>query len=154
MCSFTGPGELVEEFELHDAGGRFVARFDAALPAVKVALEAHSRAHHLGARLETHDETREAAVTELGWLIEYVSWRQVTQRPDEFHAHLRRVVAQRREQLGLDPPPPDSGPAIARSRHRRHPPFWLRSAHAPAPDAPRTGRRSASSRYSGSVYLT
>ncbi|MEZ5257381.1 MAG: hypothetical protein R2705_10965 [Ilumatobacteraceae bacterium] len=32
VCSFTGPGELVEEFELHDAGGRFVARFDAALP--------------------------------------------------------------------------------------------------------------------------
>ena len=62
---------LVRQFEVRDDNGLFVARTDFAVPAVRLAIEAHSRRYHFGTTAEDSDEAREIAMTRIGWEVMY-----------------------------------------------------------------------------------
>ena len=73
------PG-IVRQFSVFDPRGRFVARADFAIPALKIAIEAHSRRFHFGPEREEHDSTREELLQAEGWIVRYVSRSQARNR--------------------------------------------------------------------------
>jgi hypothetical protein len=95
------PG-LVRQHEIRGSADEFIARVDLAVPAVRLAIEAHSRRFHAWPSRELSDEEREARATEEGWQFEYVTWRQATQTPAEVRRHIERLVARRARDLGVD----------------------------------------------------
>jgi very-short-patch-repair endonuclease len=66
------PG-MVRQHEVRRADGSFVARVDFAIPALKIAIEAHSRRHHFGLTPEENDAEREAALQAEGWIVRYIT---------------------------------------------------------------------------------
>jgi very-short-patch-repair endonuclease len=66
------PG-LVRQYEVRRADGTFVARVDFAIPALKVAIEAHSRRFHFGIDHEESDAQREAELHAEGWIVRYIT---------------------------------------------------------------------------------
>ena len=64
---------MVRQYELYSSG-RLVARFDLAIPRVRLALEAHSRAFHFGPINEQRDEDRDLRAAACGWEILYLGW--------------------------------------------------------------------------------
>lgn len=77
------------------AGGRVVARFDAALPEWKVGVEAHSAEWHDRPGRVWRDLERDNHVKALGWSVIYVTWT-LAQRPAEVLDLVRRTHAARR----------------------------------------------------------
>jgi len=67
-----GLGDIVGQYEVHDAGGSFVARLDIAVPARRRALEYDGVATH-GPRAWQRDEARYRRLRELGWEVESVT---------------------------------------------------------------------------------
>jgi hypothetical protein len=65
----TGPTALVRQYELRDAAGVLVARFDLADPVARVAVEYESYRHHFGRQAWRHDQGRHNRATSLGWLV-------------------------------------------------------------------------------------
>jgi len=84
---------LVSQFELRHRG-RFVARFDHAFPAAKVAVEAHSKRFHFGPVHQAVDEDRDLRAQRAGWVIVYLGWH-ITRRPAEVVDLLRDIVRSR-----------------------------------------------------------
>jgi hypothetical protein len=76
------------------AGGRVVARFDAALPAWKIGLEAHSGEWHDRPGRVWRDLERDNEVKALGWAVVYVTW-SLAQHPDRVVDLVRRTHASR-----------------------------------------------------------
>ncbi len=72
--------EVVPQYEILDASGRFVARVDLAIPSVRLGLEAHSRRFHFGPEAESLDEQRDVRVAACGWELLYLGWHS-TKRP-------------------------------------------------------------------------
>lgn len=68
---FDGDGQppLVRQYELRDAAGVLVARFDLADPVAWVALEYESYRHHFGRQPWQRDQSRHNRATALGWLV-------------------------------------------------------------------------------------
>ena len=108
------PG-LVEEYEVRDADGRFIARCDLAVPAVRLAIEAHSRRHHTGSEREAYDERRDNRLAEFGWDVRYVGWADTTDTPQAVRRYVERLVARRATDLGVPllPPPAASGRSLS-----------------------------------------
>jgi len=75
-----------------EAGGRVVARFDAALPEWKIGLEAHSREWHDRPGRVWRDLERDNELKALGWGVIYVTWA-LAQRPQEVLDLVRRTRA-------------------------------------------------------------
>jgi hypothetical protein len=94
------PG-LVEEYEIRDAAGGFVARVDLAVPVVKLGIEAHSRRYHTGAAAEAYDEHRDNLVAEQGWDLRYVGYWAATRTPAQVRGYVERLVAKRAHDLGV-----------------------------------------------------
>jgi hypothetical protein len=94
---------LVRQFELCDRRGRFVARFDLALPVVRLGIEGHSRSFHLGESAERYDEDRDIRTAKVGWDIHYLGFG-ATRSPERACADLEEVVVRRALDLGLPIP--------------------------------------------------
>ena len=93
--------DLVCQHELRRGDGRVVARFDLAIPRLRLAIEAHSRAHHVGDLVERADEARDLAVAALGWEVVYLGFA-ATRTPDDVRRQIERIAARRA--LDLDVP--------------------------------------------------
>lgn len=89
----TEPG-VVRQFVVTRADGSFVARVDFAIPALKIAIEAHSRRHHFGPGAEESDARREAELHADGWIVRFVTDAQ-RRHPEQVRDSLRRLVAAR-----------------------------------------------------------
>ena len=90
--------EVVTQFRLQDQTGNDVARFDLAMPEVRLGIEAHSRRFHFGSLAEGRDEDRDHAVSACGWDTMYLGW-QATRSPADTLEKVRRTVAARRALL-------------------------------------------------------
>ncbi len=88
-------GEVSRQFQLNDGDGRHVARFDLAVPEVKLGIEAHSRRHHFTKEEEASDEHRDHAASVLGWDVMYLGYSAV-QSPATVAAAVRARVEARR----------------------------------------------------------
>jgi very-short-patch-repair endonuclease len=73
-------------------GGRR-AYLDFAWPELRLAIEANSYRHHASRRDWSRDHVRNNAVIALGWRILPVTWDELTERPDDVVALLRRARA-------------------------------------------------------------
>lgn len=73
---------VVRQHVLKDDRGRFVARFDLAIPAARLGLEAHSRQFHFGPSREAADEDRDLRAGGCGWEAVYLGW-YAQRRPAE-----------------------------------------------------------------------
>jgi hypothetical protein len=74
------PDDLVPQYPLRDGGGRLVAVFDAAIPSRRVAIEAHSKRFHDGARMGVLDADRQYRVELLGWRVVFVRFDEARRR--------------------------------------------------------------------------
>jgi hypothetical protein len=90
--------EVLPQYEILDANGRFVARVDLGFPSVKLGLEAHSRRFHFGPQLEPLDEQRDLRAAACGWELLYVGWYSA-KKPAEVVTAVAAVVAARRRAL-------------------------------------------------------
>ncbi len=90
---------------LRDGAGRFIARFDLAIPSVRLGIEAHSRSHHTGPKSEASDERRDRRAAEQGYEIVYLGYAETTQTPGEVREQIERIVARRANDLGVALPP-------------------------------------------------
>jgi hypothetical protein len=93
-------GEVVRQYELRTPSGLFVARFDLAVPWVRLGIEAHSRSFHLGQLVEQYDEDRDLRATQQGWDITYLGFA-ATRAPSAVRRDIELVVEQRARDLGL-----------------------------------------------------
>jgi hypothetical protein len=62
------------QYSLTDGAGKTLARFDMAIPEVKLAIEGHSRSIHFGPIAESKDAVRELQVARRGWQTVYLGW--------------------------------------------------------------------------------
>ena len=92
------PG-VVRQYDVTAADGRFVARVDFAVPALKIAIEAHSRRHHFGVAADAADADREAALHAEGWIVRFVTDAQ-RRRPGRLLESLMALVAARSAEIG------------------------------------------------------
>jgi len=95
--------DVVRQYELRTARGVFVARFDFAIPWVRLGIEAHSRSYHLGESVEWYDEDRDMRATKEGWEITYLGFA-ATRRPADVRRDIEEIVIRRATDLGLTPP--------------------------------------------------
>jgi very-short-patch-repair endonuclease len=70
--------------------GRFVARVDAALPELKLAIEVDGFEHHSSPTAFQYDRTRQNALVALGWTVLRFTWQDVVRRS----AHVAQVIEQ------------------------------------------------------------
>ena len=70
--------------------GRFVARVDAALPEIKLAIEVDGFEHHSTPEAFQLDRSRQNHLVALGWTVLRFTWHDVVYRP----AHVARVIEQ------------------------------------------------------------
>jgi hypothetical protein len=80
---------VVLQYELQ-AGGRVVARFDAAIPEWRLGIEGHSAEWHDRPGRVWRDLERDNAVKALGWGIVYVTW-ELAKRPADVLDLVRRT---------------------------------------------------------------
>ncbi len=90
---------LERQVELTDESGRCVARVDLAVPALRLAFEAHSRRHHFGQVAEGYDEDRDIAAAKIGWEIIYLGFA-ATRSPLEVGADMAAIARRRATDLG------------------------------------------------------
>jgi len=90
---------IERQFELKESCGKHVARFDLAMPSIRLGIEAHSREFHFGREAETRDEDRDHRVAMCGWDTMYLGW-QSAHRPAQTLERVRLVVAGRSRSLG------------------------------------------------------
>lgn len=92
----------VRQYEVRRSDGTFVARVDLAIPALRMAIEAHSRQFHTGHRAEAIDQRRENELAGESWLTTYVGWSDATSSPARVRLTIERIAARRAADLGLD----------------------------------------------------
>lgn len=100
------PG-LVEEYEVRDEAGRFIARCDLAVPWVRLGIEAHSRQFHFGTAAEASDEYRENRLAAAGWESRHIGWTATTHTPAQTRRMVEAMVARRAADFGIPFPLPD-----------------------------------------------
>jgi very-short-patch-repair endonuclease len=81
-------------------GGR-TAYLDLAYPEERVAVELDGAEHHFGPSDRERDMRRDAALSQLGWLVVRVSHRRLTTDPDGVREELIAILQRRRYQLGI-----------------------------------------------------
>ena len=82
-----GLPELVVQHEVWTAG-RLVARVDAALPELKLAVEIDGFEYHSSPEAFQQDRTRQNALVSLGWTVLRFTWSDIVRRP----AHVAKVI--------------------------------------------------------------
>lgn len=87
-----GLPEPVRQHVLRDEHGRFVARFDAAYPGVRVGLEADSEAWHLDRQRFVADRTRRNRAEALGWRVPCFTWHHLTRAPEHVAVTVERTL--------------------------------------------------------------
>jgi very-short-patch-repair endonuclease len=87
MARHHGLPSLTLQHEVWTAG-RFVARIDAALPELKLAVEVDGYEHHSSPDAFQHDRTRQNTLVALGWTVLRFTWNDVVHRP----GHVARVI--------------------------------------------------------------
>ena len=95
---------MERQYTLRTATGLFVARFDLALPWVRLGIEGHSRSHHLGEIAERYDEDRDMRCAKEGFEIMYLGFA-ATRSPAKVRRDIEEVVERRAADLVLCPPP-------------------------------------------------
>jgi hypothetical protein len=100
---------IERQYVLRDCQGNFVARFDLALPWLRLGLEGHSRSFHLGERVESHDEDRDLRATAEGWEVVYLGFA-ATKSPKAVCVMIEKIATRRASDLGLAPPVPSNVP--------------------------------------------
>lgn len=73
--------------------GRFVARVDAAVPELLLAIEVDGFEHHSTPEAFQQDRTRQNALVALGWTVLRFTWNDVVRRPAHVAQVIRRAVA-------------------------------------------------------------
>jgi predicted transcriptional regulator of viral defense system len=73
---------LVRQHRVYDRRGRLAGILDAAFPAIRLGVEAHSRQFHFGRAAEHRDEDRDHRLSRIGWHVLYVGW-QSTKHPSD-----------------------------------------------------------------------
>lgn len=91
---------VVRQHTVTDTAGRFVARVDFAIPALRLAIEAHSRRFHEGLLVEERDAARDDHLHCVDWHTAYVTSADVRQ-PEHSARRLCAVVARRAESLDM-----------------------------------------------------
>ncbi|MCU1364642.1 MAG: hypothetical protein JWN39_281 [Ilumatobacteraceae bacterium] len=94
---------IVRQHELRTPSDEFVARFDLAVPWVRLGIEGHSRSFHLGEAAERYDEDRDIRVAQQGWEIAYLGFA-ATRAPVAVCHDIEMVVRRRAADFGLVPP--------------------------------------------------
>lgn len=89
-------GPIVRQYQLRDDDGRHVARFDLAVPEVKLGIEAHSREHHYSDEEQASDEHRDHAAAVEGWDVMYLGYASVRSPKSVSARVVARVEARRR----------------------------------------------------------
>jgi hypothetical protein len=79
-----------------DEAGKFVARVDLGIPAVRLGIEGHSRGFHFGPMLEAADEDRDLRATACGWELIYLGW-YAQRRPTEVVQIIAKICRARLE---------------------------------------------------------
>jgi very-short-patch-repair endonuclease len=90
------------QYVLRDGEGNFIARFDLAIPRLRLAIEGHSRSHHLGEHAEKYDEDRDLRASAEGWDIAYLGFA-ATKAPSAVCATIERIAMRRMLDLGIEP---------------------------------------------------
>ena len=85
---------LTLQHEVWDAG-RFVARIDAAYPALKLAIEVDGFEHHTSPDAFQRDRTRQNRLVALGWTVLRFTWNDVVKHAGE----VARTIEQERARL-------------------------------------------------------
>lgn len=93
-------GELAAQYALpslefqHEvwSQGRFVARLDAAIPALMLAIEVDGYEHHASPDAFQRDRTRQNHLVALGWTVLRFTWADVVQRPVDVASTIRVAV--------------------------------------------------------------
>ncbi|MDA8037719.1 MAG: type IV toxin-antitoxin system AbiEi family antitoxin domain-containing protein [Actinomycetota bacterium] len=80
------------QFEVVDAGGRFVARVDFALPALKIAVEMDGYRYHGDAKSFQHDRLRGIRLAALGWRVIHVTPTMLAQNPQAIVSAITAAV--------------------------------------------------------------
>jgi very-short-patch-repair endonuclease len=76
-CVLDGIPGLVRQHTLRTSSGEFVARVDLAVPAARLAIEAHSRQFHFGPGAVERDAARDERIVAIGWTTMYVTKRHM-----------------------------------------------------------------------------
>jgi hypothetical protein len=100
LVMVDGMPPLVRQHVIRDEGGRFVARVDLAAPAIRLAIEAHSRRFHFGTGPQSRDEDRDLRLAALGWEVRYLGY-QHTRRADDVVPLVLGAVKHRKLQLSV-----------------------------------------------------
>lgn len=87
-----GLPEPVLHHRLVDEGGRLLAEIDLAYPELRIAIELDGSVHRERAVFEK-DRPRQNRIVLEGWIILRFTWADVTERPDEVIAAVRRALA-------------------------------------------------------------
>jgi hypothetical protein len=82
------------QYVLTDSQGSFVARFDLAIPSLRLAIEGHSRDFHFGPSRQAADEDRDLRAAASGWEVLYLGW-YAQERPDRVAARVAEVCRSR-----------------------------------------------------------
>lgn len=82
---------IVRQHEVRDAAGAFVARVDFALPAHRLAIEAHSRQYHESPEATARDEARHARLIAADWRVRYVTSTEMSD-PCKVRSSVLRLV--------------------------------------------------------------
>lgn len=82
---------LVRQHEVFDEMGRFVARTDFAIPARRLAFEAHSVEFHSDRAAVERDTARHRRLTAAGWRVRYVTAAEMAD-PDQLYADIARLL--------------------------------------------------------------
>lgn len=106
--------ELVTQYELHTADGAFIGRFDLAIPAGRLLIEAHSRQFHTGDRQQRIDQRRDNLAALEGWDVRYIGWADKAD-PASVRRFIERIVARRLADLGLTHPTGEVGRDVPES---------------------------------------
>ena len=99
LLARAGVRGVVRQHEVR-SGGRFVARVDFAVPALRIAVEAHSARFHGGPSAASADGVRDDRLLAVDWLTEYVTSDDLG-RSAATESRLRTVVEARAREFGM-----------------------------------------------------
>jgi hypothetical protein len=85
---------LERQYTVLDDAGRSIGRVDLAFPAIRLAVEAHSREFHFGSAAEAADENRDNCLAARGWEVLYVGYQGLRQ-PEEVLQIVLETASQR-----------------------------------------------------------
>ena len=85
----------VPQYEVRDAGGRFLARVDLAYPQWRIALE-YEGDHHRERAQFRRDIARVNALRQAGWLVLRFTADDVLRHPDRVVRHVLAAIRERR----------------------------------------------------------